>query len=81
MIYSYRSYGVSIEKYMLWSEYRGIDQLVLKRAFIRTYNNMGIRTDDRSNKTIIFDQRICEYVGFTEIMIFDQAYVTDHNCN
>ena len=42
--------------YILWIDYRGIYQLVLKMAFIHTYERMGVRTDDRPTKTIIFDK-------------------------
>ena len=81
MICSYRCYGVSIEEYMLCSEYQGIDQLVLKRAIIWTYKNMGVWTDDRSTETIIFDQGVRKYVRVTATVIFDQVYVSDYNCN
>ena len=66
---------------MLWDEYRGIEQLVSKREFIRMYELMGVRTDGRAIETIIFDQGVCKYVRVIVIMIFDQVYVTDHNCS
>ena len=58
-----------------------MDQLVLERAFIWTYECMGVRMDDRATKTIIFDQGVRKYVRVTAIMIFHQVYVTNHNCN
>ena len=66
---------------MIWREYQGIDQSVLKRAFIRTDKRMGVRKDERSTETIIFDQGVCKYVRVTVIMTFDQVYVTGHNYN
>ena len=66
---------------MLWSEYKGIDQLVLNRDFIRTYKRMGVQTDERSTKTRSFDQCVRKYIIVTTIMNFDEVYVTDHNYN
>ena len=66
---------------MLYSEYRGIYQNLLKRPLMRTYERMGVRKDYRSTKTTIFDPGVRKYVRVTEIMIFDQVYVTDYNCN
>ena len=66
---------------MLYSEYQGIYQRLLKRALMRTYESMGVITDDRATKTIIFDPGVRKYSRVTEIMIFDQVYVTDYNCN
>ena len=57
---------------MLWSEYQGIEQLVLKMSFIWTYERIGVRTDDRSTETLIFDQGVLKYVRITAIIIFDQ---------
>ena len=42
---------------------------------------MGVRKDDRATETIIFYQDVHKYVRVTEIMIFDQVYITDYNCN
>ena len=53
---------------MLWSEYRGIDQLVLERAFIQMYNIMDVSTDVRSNETKIFDQGVRKFAKVTTIM-------------
>ena len=66
---------------MIWSKYRGIDQLVLKRDFIRTYERMGVQMDKRATETRIFDQGIRKYARVTAIMTFDQVYVTDYNYN
>ena len=66
---------------MIRSEYRGIDKLVLERAFIQTYQCMGVWTYGRANETIIFDQGVRKYVRVTLIMTFDQVYVTNHNYN
>ena len=57
---------------MILSDYQGIYQLVLKRAFIRTYNNIGVQMDARATETIIFDQGVRKYVIVTAIMIFDR---------
>ena len=80
-IFPYRFYGVIIKEYMICSEYQGIDRLVSKRAFIRTYKHIGVHMDDRATKTIIFDQGICKNVRVTAIMIFYQVWVTDYSCN
>ena len=48
----------------------------LKTALMRTYERMGARTDDRATETITFDRGVHKYVRVTEIMIFDQVYVT-----
>ena len=64
---------------MLWSEYQKIDQIVLKRSFIRTYKRMGVQMDEISTKTIIFDQGVRKYVIVTEITTFDQVNATKHN--
>ena len=37
---------------MIWSEYRGIDKLVLEKAFIQTYQCMGVWTYGRAIETI-----------------------------
>ena len=66
---------------MLWSEYLGIDQLVLKKAFIWMYERMSLGKDDSATETIIFNQGVCTYFRVTAVMIFDQVYITDHNCN
>ena len=52
---------------------------MVERFFIKMYEPMGVRTDDRSTETIIFDQGVRKYVSVTKITIFDQVYVTDHN--
>ena len=57
---------------MLWSEYQGIEQIVLKMSFIWTYERIGVRMDDRSTETLIFDQGVLKYVRITAIIIFDQ---------
>ena len=54
---------------------------MLKRAFVWTYECMGVHMDDRYNKTIIFDQCIHKYIRATAIMISDQVYGTGHNFN
>ena len=64
---------------MQLSYYRGIYQLLLKRSFIWMYKRMGVRTYGRATKHIIFDQGLCKYARVTEIMTFDQVYVTDNN--
>ena len=66
---------------MIWSDYLGIEQRLLKRACIWTGERMGVRTSDRSTRTIIFDRGVHKYVRVIEIMTFDQVYVTDFNCN
>ena len=66
---------------MLWSEYQGIDQLVLKTAFIQTHGHMSVHTDDRVTETKVFDQGVRKYVRVTATRIFDQVYVTDYKCN
>ena len=65
---------------MLWSEYLGIDQLVLKKSFIHMYEHMSLRTDDSAIETIIFDQGVCKYIRVAAVIILDQVYVTYHNC-
>ena len=67
--------------YIIWSDYRGMDQLVLKKVSIHRYKPMGVHTDDRSTETIIFERCVPKYVRVTAIMTFDQVYVTDHNYN
>ena len=66
---------------MMWSENRGIYQLVLKRTLIRTHDRMCIRTYERDIEDIIFDQGVRKYVRVTAIVIFKQVYVTEHICN
>ena len=58
---------------MLYSEYLGIYQNLLKRPLLLTYMRMGICTDDRATETIIFDGGVHKYVRVTKIMIFDQV--------
>ena len=58
-----------------------MDQLVLISAFKRTYENMGVQTDEIANETIIFYQGVRKYVIVNAIMNFDQVYVTNHNYN
>ena len=41
---------------------------------------MGVYTDYKETKTIIFYQGVHKYVIVTEIVIFDQVYVTGYNC-
>ena len=45
------------------------------------YECMGVYMDDRSTKTIIFDQGVRKYIRATVIMISDHVYVTGYNCN
>ena len=66
---------------MIWIDYQRIDQLVLKKDFIQTDECMGVRTDERSLKTIIFVRGVRKYVRVTLIMTFDRAYVTYHKYN
>ena len=56
---------------MLWSDYRKIDHLALKRPFIWTYV--------RATKNIIIELGIRKYVTVTATVIFYQVYVTNHN--
>ena len=41
---------------------------------------MGVHTDDRVIKNIIFDRGLRKYVRVTAIMVFDQVYISNHNC-
>ena len=43
---------------MLYIEYRGIYQNVLKIALMRTYGLMGAHTDDRATETKILDRGV-----------------------
>ena len=45
------------------------------------YNNMDAQTDDRATEYIIFDRGVRKYIRVTAIMISDQVYATDYNCN
>ena len=65
-----RFHGVSIEEYMLYINYQGIDRLVLKWALMWTYERMVIWTDDRDNKSILFEQGLRKYIRVTTIIIF-----------
>ena len=42
-------------------------------AFIRMYGRMGVRTDERSTETIIFDRGVRKYVRVNAIMTFEQV--------
>ena len=42
---------------------------------------MDVRTYGRYTKTRIFDRGVCKYARVTEIMIFEQVYVTGYNSN
>ena len=42
---------------------------------------MDVQTDDRATETEIFDRGVNNYVRVNAIMISDQVYVTNYNCN
>ena len=44
----------------------------VKKAFIRTYERMGVWTDERSTETIIFDWGVRKYFRVNAIINFDQ---------
>ena len=64
---------------LLWSEYQKIDQLVLKRPYIRTYERMDVRTYAGATENIIFDQGVQKYFRVTTTVVFDQFYISGHN--
>ena len=57
--------------YMLWSE----------KAFIQTYDCMGVRTDEISTETIIFDRGVREYVRVNDYDLWPGFCVTEHDYN
>ena len=53
----------------------------VKEAFIRTYESMGVRTDERATKTIIFTKAYIITSESMQSQPLTRFYVTDHNYN
>ena len=48
----------------------------VKKAFIQSYELMGVKTHERATETIIFEQSMCKYVRVNKITTFDRVYTS-----